>query len=107
MVILVSPDARGRITLGRKIAKDEQYAVDVSPDGVITLTPSVVVSRKDFEELAVTRPVLSPEEAFGARGVEDAAEAVYVNRRFRERGGVFTRIATVGELDALFQGGAA
>jgi len=64
MVILVSPDSRGRINLNR-VVQDRQYAVTIDGDGVITLTPSVVISERELMDLTAVRPVLSPEEAFG------------------------------------------
>lgn len=104
MVILVSPDSRGRFNL-RSVARDEQYSVEVDADGVITLTPSVVLSRKDFEALTPIRPVLSPEEAFGRTGAIEAAEAVQENLRARGIGS--TRIRTAAALHALLWDGAA
>jgi hypothetical protein len=105
MVILMSPDAQGRITLGRKVLRDTQYAVDVDGDGVVTLTPSVVLSKREFEALMPVRPVLSPEEAFGRRGAIEAASAVQENMRARGIGG--TRIRTAQALHDLIWSGAA
>lgn len=107
MVILVSPDSRGRITLGTKVARDAQYAVTVDPEGVITLTPSAVVSLAELNELTAVRPVLSPEEAFGAAGMLEAADAVYANRESRRRGNPSRRVSTTADLNALIWGDAA
>jgi hypothetical protein len=100
MVILVSPDSRGRIDLS-PVVEDRQYRVDVAEGGVITLTPSAI-----DQHLAV-KAVLSPEEAFGFTGMEDAAEAVYVNRESRRRGIPSQRVSTDAELHALIWGDAA
>ncbi|QBZ72073.1 hypothetical protein SEA_KRADAL_177 [Streptomyces phage Kradal] len=104
MVILVSPDSRGRFNL-RSVARDEQYAVKVDEDGVITLTPSVVLSRKEFEALLPVMPVLSPEEAFGRAGAIEAAQAVQDNVKARGIGS--TRIRTSAALHDLIWDGAA
>lgn len=106
MVILVSPDSHGRITLGTKIAREAHYAVDVDTEGVITLTPSVVMSKKDFE-LANVRPVLSPDEAFGLLGSVEAAEAVQSNRSYRSAGDWGSRIPDSLTLHTLLWGDAA
>lgn len=107
MVILVSPDSRGRITLGTKVARDAQYAVTVDAEGVITLTPSAVVSLAELNELTAVRPVLSPEEAFGQRGAVEAAQAVQDNRKSRSAGDWGRRVSTTADLSALIWGDAA
>jgi hypothetical protein len=106
MVILVSPDSRGRINLNR-VVQDKQYAVTVSEDGVITLTPSVVISERELLDLTAVRPVLSPEEAFGQRGAVEAAQAVQDNRKARSVGDWGRRISTSADLSALIWGDAA
>lgn len=106
MVILVSPDSRGRINLNR-VVQDKQYAVTVSEDGVITLTPSVVISERELLDLTAVRPVLSPEEAFGQRGAVEAAKAVQDNRKARSAGDWGRRISTPADLSALIWGDAA
>lgn len=105
-VLLVSPDSYGRITLGAKVASEAQYAVEVDAEGVITLTPSVVISKKDFELMSV-RPVLSPDEAFGFLGSVEAAEAVTSNRAHRSAGDWGSRIPDRASLHALLWGDAA
>lgn len=106
-VLLVSPDSRGRITLGTKVATEAYYAVEVDRNGVITLTPSVVLARSELDELTAIRPALSPEEAFGITGMEDFAEALYVNRESRRRSVPDPVATTVGELHSLIWGDAA
>lgn len=106
MVILVSPDSRGRINLNR-VVQDRQYVVTVDGDGVITLTPSVVISERELLDLTAVRPVLSPEEAFGQRGVVEAAQAVQDNRASRSAGDWGRRISTPADLSALIWGDAA
>lgn len=103
MVILVSPDSRGRINLSQ-VARAEQYAVEVDEEGVITLTPSVVVPRSEYEALAAIRPVLKPEEAFGTEGVKAAADAFYTNRNARSRGDWGTRVFDTSALHSLVWG---
>jgi hypothetical protein len=107
MIFLVSPDSRGRMNLARFAVKDESYAVAVDGDGVITLTPSVVVPRSDLDELISIRPVLAPDEAFGQRGAVEAAQAVQDNSKSRRAGGRPVRISTVGALHDLIWGDAA
>lgn len=106
MVILVSPDSRGRINLNR-VVQDRQYVVTVDGDGVITLTPSVVISERELLDLTAVRPVLSPEEAFGQRGAVEAAQAVQDNRASRSAGDWGRRISTSADLSALIWGDAA
>lgn len=106
MVILVSPDSRGRINLNR-VVKDETYAVTVAEDGVITLTPSVVIPRSELDAITAIRPVLSPEEAFGERGAVEAAQAVQDNRKSRSAGDWGRRVSTTADLSALIWGDAA
>ena len=106
MSILVSPDSRGRIALGR-VAKNRQYAVDVDTDGVITLTPAMVVSQRDFEAMISIRPVLLPEEGFGRRGAAVAAQYVQENRSARSAGDWGLRVPTEDALHSLIWGGAA
>lgn len=106
MAILVSPDSRGRLNLSR-VVQDKQYAVEVDENGVITLTPSVVVSEQDFEALTAVRPVLTPDEAFGFLGSVEAAQAVLDNRAARSAGQRGTRIATKAALHSLIWGDAA
>jgi hypothetical protein len=100
------PDSRGGIVLGR-IANAEVYQVTVSEDGVITLTPSVVISERELLDLTAVRPVLSPEEAFGQRGAVEAAQAVQDNRKARSAGDWGRRISTSADLSALIWGDAA
>lgn len=104
MVILVSPDSRGRIDLS-PVVRNETYAVEVDASGVITLTPSAVTREADV--MAAIRPVLSPEEAFGAKGMKDAAHAFYVNRNARSRGDGGTRVFDESALHSLIWGDAA
>lgn len=106
MVILVSPDSRGRLALGR-VVQDKQYAVEVDGDGVITLTPSVVLSERELDELNPVRPVLSPEEVFGVVGISDAADALSANKEWRRRGNPVRRIMTEDSLHSLIWGDAA
>ena len=106
MVILVSPDSRGRLALGR-VVQDKQYAVEVDGDGVITLTPSVVLSERELDDLNPVRPVLSPEEVFGAFGLGLAADALSVNKEWRRRGNPVVRVSTQDALHSLIWGDAA
>ena len=106
MVILVSPDSRGRINLNR-VVQDKQYAVTVDGDGVITLTPSVMISERELLDLTAARPVLSPEEAFGESGSVEAAQAVQDNRKSRSAGDWGHRVSTQADLNALIWGDAA
>lgn len=106
-VLLVSPDSRGRITLGTKVATEAHYAVEVDRNGVITLTPSVVLARSELDELTAIRPVLSPEEAFGVTGTAEAADAVAANREWRRRGNPIPVIHDSEALHSLIWGDAA
>lgn len=103
MVILVSPDERGRINL-TGIARSGSYEVSTGEQGVITLTPLAVVQRREFEAVA---PVISPEEAFGITGSLAFADALDVNRESRRRNVPNPVVTTVGELHALIWGDAA
>lgn len=104
MVILVSPDSRGRIDLS-PVVRNETYVVEVDASGVITLTPSAATREADV--MAAIRPVLSPEEAFGAKGMKDAADAFYANRNARSRGDGGTRVFDESALHSLIWGDAA
>lgn len=104
MVILVSPDSRGRIDLS-PVVRNETYAVEVDASGVITLTPSAAASETDI--MAAIRPVLSPEEAFGTKGVKEAADAFYINCTARRRGDGGTRVFDESALHSLIWGDAA
>lgn len=106
-VLLVSPDSRGRVTLGTKVAREAQYAVEVDSDGVITLTPSVVIAQSELDALTAIRPVLSPDEAFGSCGSAEAARAVQNNRASRSAGDWGTRISSRQALHDLMWGDAA
>lgn len=106
-VLLVSPDSRGRITLGTKVATEAHYAVEVGVDGVITLTPSVVLARSELDELTAIRPVLSPDEAFGFSGAMEAARALKNNMASRSAGDWGTRVSTREALHDLLWGDAA
>lgn len=107
MIFLVSPDSRGRLNLRRFVARNEAYAVAVDGDGVITLTPSVVVPVSELDALTTIRPVLAPDEAFGQRGAIDAAQAVQENRKTRYAGGRPVRISTTVDLHDLVWGNVA
>ncbi|AXH66336.1 hypothetical protein SEA_SATIS_177 [Streptomyces phage Satis] len=104
VAVVVSPDSRGRINLSR-MAQNKLYTVEVNDEGVITLTPSVVISEKEYAALTPIRPVLSPEEAFGRAGAIEAAQAVQDNVKARGIGS--TRIRTSAALHDLIWDGAA
>ncbi len=48
--IFLELDSRKRVSLGA-LAKSKLYLADVSPDGVIVLTPAVVMTKTEAEEL--------------------------------------------------------
>ena len=49
--IFLELDSRKRVSLGA-LAKSKLYLADVSPDGVIVLTPAVVMTKTEAEELS-------------------------------------------------------
>lgn len=105
MVILVSPDSRGRIDLSRVVQKREaQYAVEVDVNGIVTLTPAVIVRRRAFEAALPVRPALSAEEVFGETGALDLLEALAYNGVLREMGNPEMRVSSSEELHSLIWG---
>jgi hypothetical protein len=107
MIFLVSPDSRGRLDLSQVTAQDESYRVEVGENGVITLTPSALMSRDELDSLPEMRPVLSPDEVFGFLGSVEAADAVETNRRSRRAGGRNPRMWSLLDIHDLVWGDAA
>lgn len=107
MIFLVSPDSDGRLDLRRVTARDESYAVGVGRDGVITLTPSVVIPRSELDAMIAIRPVLSPDEVFGFLGSVEAAQVIQANAVSRRNGDRGVTVSTADGLHDLIWGDAA
>ncbi len=100
MTMLVMPDLRGRLSLGRAV-RGGQYAVTLRTTGAVTLIPVENATKRDFEASMPVVPSLFASEVFGPAGTSDLLHALEYNGARRGAGDAGQWASTASELHAL------